>query len=72
MVSLDAINGFMDLFRERNELLYCISSGTHILSEIEKDVMNAEAIGEEAKQIFVDERLKKQNDFFQNQLKDQS
>ena len=50
--TLDAINDFMGPFTEGNECFYCISSGTPIPSEIEQDVMNAEVIGEETRQIF--------------------
>ena len=54
----------MNPFVEGNETLYCISSGTPLPSEIEKDIMNAEVIGAEARDTFVSERLLNNCDFF--------
>ena len=61
--AIDTINGFMNPFTEENEALFCISSGALTPIEIEKDVLGAECIGQEARQRFVDDRLKQQKDF---------
>ena len=48
---------------EQQDKLYCISSGTSATSEIERDVILAEAFGADAKVYFISERLEK-HEFF--------
>ena len=60
----------MNTFAEGNEILYCISSGTPVPSEIENDIMNAELFGAEARETFVSERLSNEGDFFSNLLRE--
>ena len=49
---------------EHNDNLYCISSGASATSEIERDVILAEAFGADAKVDFISERLEKHEKFF--------
>ena len=42
-----------------NEKLYCIASGKPATPEVESAVMSAESVGKEAKDEFIEERLKK-------------
>jgi hypothetical protein len=44
---------------EQKDKLYCISSGASAISEIERDVILAEAFGADAKVDFISERLEK-------------
>jgi hypothetical protein len=44
--------------------LYCISSGASVTSEIERDVILAEASGADAKVDLISERLEKHEKFF--------
>ena len=41
-----------------DEKLYCIASGTPATPEVESAVMSAESVGKEAKDEFIEERLK--------------
>ena len=49
---------------EQKDKLYCISSGASATSEIERDVILAEAFGADTKVDFISERLKKHERFF--------
>ena len=49
---------------EQKDKLYCISSGASATSEIERDVILAEASGADAKVDFISERLEKHEKFF--------
>jgi hypothetical protein len=49
----------------RNTICYCISSGASATSEIERDVILAEAVGADAKVDFMSERLEKHEKFFE-------
>jgi hypothetical protein len=60
-----AIVGFINPFEmEQKNKLYCISSGASATSEIESDVILAEAVGADAKDDFISERLEKHEKFF--------
>jgi hypothetical protein len=60
-----AIVGFINPFEmEQKDKLYCISSGASVTSEIERDVIIAEALGADAKVDFISERLEKHEKFF--------
>ena len=57
---LDAFDSFMNPFNiDGDEKLYCISSGKPATPEVEAAVMSAESVGKEAKDEFIEERLKK-------------
>jgi hypothetical protein len=61
----EAIVGFINPFKmEQKDKLYCISSGASATSEIERDVILAEAFGADAKVDFISERLEKHEKFF--------
>ena len=49
---------------EQKDKMYCISSGVSATSEIERDVILAEALGADAKVDFISERLEKHEKFF--------
>ena len=49
--------------------LYCISSGQKVPLEIEKDVLGAEALGQEAKIQFIETRLKSDEKSFFDPVK---
>jgi hypothetical protein len=53
---------------DQTEKLYCISSGASATSEIERDIMLAEAFGADAKVDFISERLEKHEKFFLHKL----
>ena len=60
-----AIVGFINPFEmEQKDKLYCISSGASATSEIERDVILAEASGADAKVDFISERLEKHEKLF--------
>jgi hypothetical protein len=60
-----AIVGFINPFEmEQKGKLYCISSGASATSEIERDVILAEASGADAKVDFISECLEKHEKFF--------
>ena len=60
-----AIDSFSDPFdNEEKDALYSLSSGAQASSSIEKDVLQAEAVGNEAKLKFIAERLEKKEKFF--------
>jgi hypothetical protein len=55
----EAIVGFINPFEmEQNDKLYCISSGASATSEIERDVILAEAFGADAKVDFISNALR--------------
>ena len=55
---LDAFGGFMNPFQiDVKDKLFCLSSGAPATSKIESDLLNADAIGENAFNQFVTERL---------------
>ena len=61
----EAIVGFINPFEmEQNDKLYCISSGASATSEIERDIMLAEAFGADAKVDFISERFEMHGKFF--------
>jgi hypothetical protein len=61
----EAIVGFINPFEmEQKDKLYCISYGASATSEIERDVIFAEAFGADAKVDFISERLEKHEKFF--------
>ena len=63
--AVEALNSFVNPFSgTEKEHLFCISSGQRVPSDIEKDVMNAELLGQEQKQKFIEERLKVDEHFF--------
>ena len=62
--TIDAFHGFSDPFSDGLQSLYSISSGAPMPEKIENDVLCAEALGEEHRRKFVEERLAEKNDFF--------
>ena len=61
----EAIVGFINPFEmEQKDKLYCISYGASATSEIERDVIFAEAFGADAKVDFISERLEKHEKLF--------
>ena len=61
-----AFNPFLNLFRiEDKEGLYNISSGVRLPANIEKDLLDAEELGKNGKEIFIKERLEKNEKFFE-------
>jgi hypothetical protein len=65
VIVAEAIVGFINPFKmEQKDKLYCISSGASAISEIERDVILAEAFGADAKVDFISERLEKHEKFF--------
>ena len=61
----EAIVGFINPFEmEQQDKLYCISSGTSVTSEIERDFKLAEAFGADTKVDFISERLEEHEKFF--------
>lgn len=63
--AVDTIENFVNPFdMDSQDNLVCISSGVPVSSEIVNDVLRAEQAGAEAKQTFIDERLKKGSVFF--------
>ena len=63
--TVDAVTSFVNPFRiDDKEHLYNVSSGVKIPLEIEKDVLNAEALGKKEKEIFIKDRLNANENFF--------
>lgn len=63
---IDAFDSFMNPFRiDSDEKLYCIASGKPATPEVESAVMSAESVGKQAKDEFIEERLKKDQKFFE-------
>ena len=63
--TVDAINNFVNPFTiSDKKSLYCISSGAKVPDEIENDILNAERIGKLEKEKFIEERLEKNERFF--------
>ena len=62
--TVDAFHGYTDPFADDIEKLRCISSGVHMPDHIEKNVLDAEAFGKEAREAFANERLASAGDFF--------
>jgi hypothetical protein len=61
----EEIVGFINPFEmDQKDKLYCISSGASATSEIERDLILAEAFGADAKVDFISERLEKHEKFF--------
>ena len=53
-----AINGFVNALKiQDKDHLYINSSGAPAPADIEKDVLRADALGREAKEIFIKERI---------------
>ena len=64
--TLDAFDSFFHPFTiDGDEKLYCIASGKPATPEVESTVMSAESVGKEAKYEFIEERLKKDQKFFE-------
>ena len=60
----EAIVGQINPFEMKQKYkLYCISSGASATSEIERDIILAEALGADAKVDFISERLEKHGKF---------
>ena len=56
----EAIKGFLNPFDvDDRDKVYCLSSGAQTTDEIEDDVLCAENAGEDAKELFITERLMK-------------
>ena len=62
---IDAVESFVNPFAiSERESLFNLSSGAKVDKEIEKDILNAEDFGHTAKESFIEERLKKNEGFF--------
>ena len=62
---IDAVESFVNPFSiSERESLFNLSSGAKVNEEIEKDILNAEEFGKTSKECFIDERLKKNEGFF--------
>ena len=61
--TVDAFKNFLNLFSVEKDKLYCVASAAAVPPEIEKDLLEAEKKGKEARVEFVDERLKKGEQF---------
>ena len=60
----EAIKGFLNPFNvDDREKVYCLSSGAPSTDEIEDEVLCAWKAGEDAKELFITERLMKKQDF---------
>ncbi|XP_068203606.1 uncharacterized protein [Palaemon carinicauda] len=61
---IDAVESFLNPFEIDSEGLVCLLSGASVLIDISKDIEMAEERGKQAKNAFITERLKKNDDFF--------
>ena len=61
--TVDALKNFLNPFSVNKDKLYCVPSAAAVPPEIEKDLLEAEKKGKEARVEFVDERLKKGEQF---------
>ena len=74
----DAIRSFLNPFRipvpddPASDRLYALHSGAPMPVEVEVDVMRADALGEQQKSIFTEERLKKHEKGFFDPIKRQN
>ena len=63
---LDAFDSFFHSFSiDGDDKLYCIASGKPATPEVESAVMSAESVGKEAKDEFIEERLKRDQKLFE-------
>ena len=63
---MEAIQNFMDLFQtEIDDKFYRISSGAAVPFNVDSDIMNAELSGTPAKEAFISDRLRKNEQFFE-------
>ena len=63
---IDAFDSFFHPFSiDGDKKLYCIASGKPAIPEVESAVVSAESVGKEAKDEFTEERLKKDQKFFE-------
>ena len=66
LATVDSVNSFLNPFGiPDKDNLYCISSGCKMSQDIERDVVSAECKGEDQKEAFIEERLKRNDNFFQ-------
>ena len=64
--AMDAVDSFLNSFNITDkDGLYNLSSGSNMPNEIEKDILSAEKLGCKEKEKFIDERLKKNDKFFE-------
>ena len=63
--TVDAFENFLNPFSVEKDKLDCVASAAAVPSEIEKDLLEAEKKGREARMEFVDERLKKGEKIFE-------
>jgi len=63
--TVDALKNFLNPFSVNKDKLYCVPSAAAVPPEIEKDLLEAEKKGKEARMEFVHERLKKGEKFFE-------
>ena len=62
----EAVRGFLNPFDvDDRDKVYCLSSGAPETDEVEDDVLCAEKAGEDAKELFITERLMKKQDVFE-------
>jgi len=65
-ITVDAFENFLNPFSvKKKDKLYCVPSAAAVPPEIEKDLLEAEKKGKEARKEFVHERLKKGEKFFE-------
>ena len=61
----DALDGLLNPLKiDDTNHLYCVSSGKFVDQNIEKDLLDAEKIGKDAQNEFINSRLAKKKDFF--------
>ena len=64
--AMDSITSFLNPFDVPDGVkLYCISSGIPATSEIENDLLSADAFGKHAKEIFITDGLETKSKFFE-------
>ena len=64
--TIEAIKSYIDPFDvEDHQKLYCLSSGVAVDMETAQDVLRAENVGKEMKEIFIKDRLEKKEKFFE-------
>ena len=64
--TIESVKSFLNPFGITDkDNLYNISAGCKMSPEIETDVLNAEHKGEDQKEVFIEERLKTNENFFQ-------
>ena len=64
--TIDAIHSYVSPFSLPNDdKLYCLSSGSPAPSVVETDILRADMVGKDKRNMFITERLEKQTDFYE-------